>query len=201
MSLDSAYVNFTHWALVQGDHGSIPYQKRGFYVSWLQHNAYICQKNFPSIDLVVPMAFPNKDDVVTPECMSYIVISTDNCEGIEDIESQSLSKNAIEGVVASKTNKKNRRVNKVQGRGKDDGSQYAHSKESLDVRFRLHEVKFINPGGVVSATDSEGLWIQSSEDKPYIAFAMSMGQTDRNTDLFIGEDVNSYQCTVFLIYT
>ena len=58
-SLDRAYVNFTHWAFVKGDHGSVPYQKNGFYVSWLRHNAYICQDSFPSIDLVIPMAFPN----------------------------------------------------------------------------------------------------------------------------------------------
>jgi hypothetical protein len=163
-------------------------------VSWLRHYAYICQKNFPSIDLVVPMAIPNKDDVVTPECMSYIVISINNCESTEGIKSTYLSKDAIEGVGATKINNfKKRKVDNVQGGGEEDGSQYVHNKESLDVRLTLHAVKFINPGGVVSATDSEGRWIQSSEDKPYIAFAMSMGQTDRATDLFIGEDVNSCQ--------
>jgi hypothetical protein len=162
-------------------------------VSWLRHNAYICQTNFPSIDLVVPMAFPNKDDFVTPECMSYIVISLNNREGTEDIKLPYLSKDEIDGVVAPKTGNKKRKVDKVQDGGEEDGSQYRHGKES-DVRLTLHAVKFINPDGVVSATDSEGRWIQSSKDKPYIAFAMSMGQTDRTADFFIGEEVNSYQC-------
>jgi hypothetical protein len=165
-------------------------------VSWLRHNAYICQTNFPSIDLVVPMAFPNKDDIVTPECMSYIVMSVKNCKGTEDIAEKFLSKDAIEGVVLVpvETKTKKRKVDEVQGGGKGGGSHYVHSNDSLNVRLTLNAVKFINPGGVVSATDTEGHWIESSADKPFIAFAMSMGNTDRDNKLFIGEEVNSYQC-------
>jgi hypothetical protein len=189
------------WAYVRGDHGSIPYQKRGFYVSWLRHNAYICQTNFPSIDLVVPMAFPNKDDVVTPECMSYIVISMKNRGGTEHFKSTYLSKKGIEGVVAPENENKKRKFDKIHVAGEGDGSRYVHGDDS-NLRLTLNAVKFINPRGVVSATDCDGRWIdsddrwiQSSEAKPYVAFAMSMGQTDRPTDLFIGEEVNSYQCS------
>ena len=108
-SLDGAYVNFTHWAFVKGDHGSVSYQKKGFYVSWLRHNAYICQTNFPSVDLVIPMAFPNEKGCVTPECVSCIVISIKNCNDTEGIQMGGiLSKEAVEGIIAVKDNKKKR---------------------------------------------------------------------------------------------
>ena len=101
-SLDNAYVNFTHWAFVRGDHDSIPYQKEGLYLSWLRHNAYICQSNFPSIDLVIPMAYPNPNGIVSSETLSCIVISIKNCEGTEGYRMTFLPNEAVEGVIKRK---------------------------------------------------------------------------------------------------
>jgi len=188
-----------------GDHGSVPYQKNGFYVSWLRHNAYICQGNFPSIDLVIPMAFPN-NNYVTPDCMSCIVISVKNCDDSEGIEMKTLSKEAVEGVIAVKNSddeKKEKKKKKKQKKRKIDeveddkeaDAKYTHYDSNLDVRLTLNAVKFINPGGVASVIDDYARWIEPNESKPYIAFAMSMGQTERKIDLFIAEEVSSHTCS------
>ena len=198
-SLDGAYVNFTHWAYVDGDHASAPYQKKGFYLSWLRHNAYICQNSFPSMDLVMPMAFLNEQGVVTPECMSCIVISVKLANKTEGIKTErTLSKEAVEGVIAVRDTNKKRKLNKGEGE-KDNKSDafYTHANDSLNVRLTLNAVKFINPGGVASVTDDDERWIKFSEQKPYIAFAMSMAQTDRTGDLFVAEQVSPH---LFLSY-
>jgi len=180
-SLDGAYVNFTHWAFVDEDHTSVPYQKKGFYVSWLRHNAYICKTGFPSIDLVIPMAFPNADGSVTPECMSFIVFSVKNCSHTEGSKLEGiLSKEAVEGVIKKR---------------KHDQAFYTHENQSLNVRLTLYALKFINPSGVASVAtddDDDECWIEFSEDKPYIAFAMSMAQTRRTDDLFAAEEVTPH---------
>jgi len=53
-------------------------------------------------------------------------------------------------------------------------------------------LKFINPDGVTSATGDNECWIKPSGDKPYIAFGMSMGEMEREQNLFVAEkDVQS----------
>jgi len=195
-SLDNAYVNFTHWAFVRGGHDSIPYQKEGFYLSWLRHNAYICQSNFPSVDLVIPMAFPNPDGTVSSENVSFIVISIKNCEGNEGYRMTFLPNEAVEGVITVESPRKKRKI--IDEAKADDNDQhelktkYTCCDRNLNVRLTLHALKFINPNGVTSATGDDECWIKPSEDKPYIAFAMSMGETEREQNLFVGEkDVRS----------
>ena len=195
-SLNKAYVNFTHWALVCGDHDSVPYQKNGFYVSWLRHNAYLCQTNFPSIDLVISMAFRNRfpdKDIVSPECMSYIIISVKNCDGTEGYDMEFLPKEAVEGVATKKCEEQSKKCKcndeaKAEDNNKDETeSKYTHCDKGLNIRLTLHALKFINPDSVTSATDNDEYWVKPSEDMPYIAFAMSMGQTEREENLFVGE--------------
>jgi hypothetical protein len=192
-SLDNAYVNFTHWTFVRGDHASVPYQKEGFYLSWLRHNAYLCQPNFPSVDLVIPMAFQNCfSDGFSPENMSYIVISVKNCEGTKGDQMEFLSKEAVEGVIVEveKRGEKRKIIDEAEA---EDETKYSHCNHNLDVRLTLHALKFINPDGVASATGNNECWIRPSEDKPYIAFAMSMGETERKENLFVAEkDARSY---------
>jgi hypothetical protein len=206
-SLDNAYVNFTHWTYVRGAHDSVPYQKEGFYVSWLRHNAYICQSNFPSIDLVIPMAFRyfrSNVDVVSPECVSIIAISVKNCEGTEGHEMEFLSKEAVEGVrvVAEqpRDNSKKRKRNDGAKAGDDQEIKYTHDDDNLNIRLTLNALKFINPDNVTSATDYNDCWIEPSSDKPYIAFAMSMGETERKENLFIAEmNVSSYMSLSYFL--
>ena len=116
--MDKAYVNFTHWAYVNGRPDDIPYEKKGFFVSWLRQLAYICQKNFPSIDLVIPMAFRLREHI-DPDCMSGIFISVKNRTGTEDIfvasetstgtqyiKAKFLSREAVEGIPSSENKRK-----------------------------------------------------------------------------------------------
>jgi hypothetical protein len=133
------------------------------------------------IDLVIPMAFPNTDGTVTPECMSFIVISVKNCNHTEGIKMEGIRKEAVEGVVASHKKRK-----------LDNNAFYTHENHSLNVRLTLNALKFINPSGVASVAADEERWIEFSEDKPYIAFAMSMAQTDRSEHLFAAEEVSPH---------
>ena len=217
---------------MKGDHDDIPYQKKGFFVSWLRQNAYICQTNFPCLDLVIPMAFrlrEHDDDTVDPDCMSGIFISVKNRSGTEDFGEDFLSREAVEGVLSDKKRKADeeseaekkafkaddgaRRVRQEreidakydEGKGGndakgDEGKSGTDAKETaepkicacnknLNVRLTLHSLKFLNPAGIPDGgSSSHDSWIASSEDKPFIAFAMSMGMTDRKEDLFIGEE-------------
>jgi hypothetical protein len=196
-NLENAYVNFTHWTSVSGDHGSVPYQKEGLYVAWLRQNACICQANFPSIDLVIPMAFPEKG-VVTPEQLSVIVISVKNCQGTEGVTMGDLSKEAIEGKL-TESESQNRKRDDLQG-GKKPNLKWTHAKKHLNVRLTLNAVKFLNPGGVVSEPIVDDCWIEPSEEKPYIAFAMSMKNADAVDHLFNGENkVASYTFLSYLL--
>ena len=152
------------------------------------------------------LKFCSNEDIVSPECMSYIVISVKNCDGTEGYDIEFLSKEAVEGVTAEKredNSKKIKRNNedKAEDTSKDDPeTKYAHCDDNLNVRLTLHALKFINPDSVISATDNDEVWVRPSEDKPYIAFAMSMGQTERKDDLFLAEkDVSSYTPSYYLL--
>jgi hypothetical protein len=61
------------------------------------------------------------------------------------------------------------------------------------VRLTLHSLKFLNPAGI---PDKRGtpvdFWIESTKGKPFIAFAMSIGKTDRKAELFMGEENVSF---------
>jgi hypothetical protein len=191
-NLDKAYINFTHWTFVKGDHESIPYRKKGFYVSWLRHDAYICQASFPSINLVIPMAFPTENGFVTPECVSYIVISVNNCDDTEGFSLDYLSKEMVEGVTTTKAepDSKKYKIDETEGNDRQAEIKYTEFDDHLNVSLTLHAVKFINPSGVISAMDDDDCWVDPSVQRPYIAFAMSMGHTDCTDKLFIAEKVS-----------
>lgn len=195
-SLDGAYVNFSHWVFVKGDHASVSYQKKGFYESWLRHMAYICQGNFPSINQVIPVAYPDGTEV-TPDRMAYMVISVKNCDDTEASGTTILSKEVVEGVIVVKNDDNTKKPNKNGNR--EDKPRYTHFDPHLNVRLTLNAVKFINPAGVPSVSEDEECWIKPNEDKPCIAFAMSMGQTERKEDLFAAEDVNSPTCPSYVL--
>lgn len=128
------------------------------------------------------MAFPNTDGTITPECMSVIVISVKNCNHTEGINMEGvLSKEAVEGVLSHRK----RKLDNAE-------ALYTHENHSLDVKLTLHALKFINPSGVASVVADDERWIEFSEDKPYIGFAMSMAQTDRGEHLFVAEEVSPH---------
>ena len=168
-SLDNAYVNFTHFAPVRDRAEGFAFTKDGIFAGWERHVAYFLDKNFHSYDLLIPMAFRNpRTNAIDPDCMSYIILSIKNRSGNEMIGEPFLTRECVEGVSGPK---------KVKSVG-----------ENVTVKLTLHKFKFINPEGIPGSGDiPDDAWIQTTKDKPFIAFAMSMGDTARETDLFVGE--------------
>ena len=147
------------------------FTKEGFFANWIRHKAYLC--NFKAIDLVIPMAFPRRDgeqDVVDLDSMSYIVISVKNKSSGSGLKRQTyLSTNEVEGVLG------------------EDGTMKPGSNSS-NLKLTLHSLGFINSStNVIGDASLVGHWVKASTDKPYIAFAMSMGNTSLSDTLFIPE--------------
>ena len=165
------------------------------------------------IDLLIPIAFP-KDTYVTPGCLSIIAISVENRSSGDGLSVTPLSKELVEGMIAVKKSKDTKsgdkkntgeereskipELEKVQKSNtgkldKDDEDEYyyTHSDPNLNLRLTLNALKFLNPAGVTSVVDEPELWIEPNESKPYIAFAMSIGDTEREGDLFVAEAVSS----------
>jgi hypothetical protein len=169
-SLDKAYVNFTHFVPIRDDSDDFAFTKDGFFAGWQKHMAYFLVKKLPACDLVIPMAYrfhTASSDIIDPDCMSCIIISVKNHSGNEMIELPFLSRECVEG-----------------------GSEQTSVKlvEDVTIRLALHKLKFINSKGTPRSGDvSDNAWIQTTKDKPFIAFAMSMGDTKRKSDLFVGE--------------
>ena len=172
-SLDNAYVNFTHFAPVRTPRDGLAFTKDGFFAGWQRHVAYFLDKNFHSFDLAIPMAFRSRNaciDTIDPDCMSFIIISLKNRDGNEMIREPFLTRECVEGVY---------RQSNIESVG-----------EHVTVALTLNKFKFINPGGIPGPVNiSDDAWVQTAKDKPFIAFAMSLGDTARETDLFIGEEM------------
>ena len=169
-SLDNAYVNFTHFAPIRSGPDGFAFTKDGFFAGWQRHVAYFLDKDFHSFNLAIPMAFRfhnTCDDTIDPDCVSYIVISIKNHEGTELISERFLPRECVEGVLS-------------------DGKPF---QKDVNVALNLNKFKFINPDGIPGPVDiSDDAWVQTGPEKPFIAFAMSLGDTERQADLFIGEE-------------
>jgi hypothetical protein len=78
-------------------------------------------------------------------------------------------------------------TNEVEGVPSEHGSMKPRSKSS-NLRLTLHSLGFINPStNIISDENLVDHWIKMSADKPYIAFAMSMGNTSETLQLFLPE--------------
>ena len=140
------------------------FTKEGFFANWIRHKAYFLGKcNFKAIDLVIPMAFPRRNErgelIVDLDSMAFIVISVKNKSSGSELKRQTyLSTNEVEGVLVNMENK-------------------AGSKSS-NLKLTLHSLAFINPSTNIIGDDNlVDHWVNVSADKPYIAFTMSMGNT------------------------
>jgi hypothetical protein len=163
-SLDNVYVNFTHWAPVMGHDSDYAFTKEGLFANWIRHKAYFLGRcNFKAIDLVIPMALPRKNgsgnqDTLDADSMAFIAISIKNKRSGSDPKRQRyLSTNEVEGVLGEKGIKP--------------------ASKSSNLKLTLHSLSFINPSINVDDENLVDHWVQVSTDKPYIAFAMSMGDT------------------------
>jgi hypothetical protein len=66
--------------------------------------------------------------------------------------------------------------------------EYITACDKSTINLTLHSLTFINPEGTIGETErSDSTWIETSAQKPYIAFVMTMGNTDRADKLFIAE--------------
>jgi hypothetical protein len=196
-SLDNAYVNFTHFAPVKSGPGGTAFTKLGFYGSWERQCAYYLKKeNFPHIDIVLPMAFPLAG-YITEESLAYIVISVKNCDGTEHIDLPYLTRKSIEGVLQKKKKSK-----KSQDSEPSENDMYITACNKSIVNLTLHSLTFINPEGTIGEMERpDSTWIETNAQKPYIAFVMSMGKTDRADKLFIAEEnVYSIHITQVLMF-
>ena len=166
-SLDNAYVNFTHFAPVASGPDSFAFTKDGFFAGWQRHVAYFLDKNFEAFDIAIPIAFrSHNDDTIDPNRLSFMVISIKNSEGNDMIREPVLPRECVEGVMS-------------------DGKPYT---KDVNVALTLNKFKFINPDGIPGRVGtSDDAWVQTGPEKPFIAFAMSLGDTERRANLFIGE--------------
>ena len=151
------------------------FTKEGFFANWIRHKAYFLGKcNFKTIDLVIPMAFPRRNErgelIVDLDSMAFIVISVKNKSSGSELKRQTyLSTNDVEGVLG------------------EHGTIKAGSKSS-NLKLTLHSLGFINPSTNIIGDDNlVDHWVNVSADKPYIAFTMSMGNTSLSDALFIPE--------------
>ena len=78
-------------------------------------------------------------------------------------------------------------TNEVEGVPCENGTIKPGSKSS-NLKLTLHSLAFINPStNIMSDENLVDHWVKTSADKPYIAFAMSMGKTAAESQLFIPE--------------
>ena len=92
--------------------------------------------------------------------MSYIVISVKNKYSGSELKRQTyLSTNDVEGVLG------------------EHGTVKPACKSS-NLKLALHSLGFINPStNIICDENLVDHWVKMSTDKPYITFAMSMGNT------------------------
>lgn len=185
-SLNNGYVNFTHFAPVKDGPAETAFTKLGFYGSWERQCAYYLEKqNFPRLDIAIPMAFLT-DGFIDAESVAYIVISVKARGGTEHINTDYLTRESVEGVVQKKK-KPEKSKPSVSSTAKEH-KEYITARDKSIINLTLHALPFINPEGTIGETQpSEGTWIETNAHKPYIAFVMSMGNTDRENKLFVAE--------------
>jgi hypothetical protein len=217
-SLDEGYVNFSHWGVVAGSHDTREFTKEGLYSHWLRHMAFFLSKqNFPRIDLLIPLAFRHihRHDSIGPESMSYIIISVKNKESGDGIQKNYMTREDVEGIVVediigediigedvigedvigedvvveTPTGTKRSHDGTVKGeRESNPKPQSVKSNNKSNLALTLHSLKFVNPKVVSKNMDLDGHWIESSRKKPYIAFVMSLGDTNHGKNLFVAEN-------------
>jgi len=197
-SLDRAYVNFCHWGVTQGGPDSHEFTERGFFVNWLRHKAnFLKHVNFPRIDFVIPMAVLPKervgDQILQPSDMSFIVISVKNKHYSGEVVSMPyIPREYVEGDRKPCTEKSEKIFPAKRRKRKADESTTPSKWESdipmvskHNFHLDLNSLPFVK---AVNNNSTHGPFPQTNKDKPFIAFTMSLGDTDRQKDLFIGDD-------------
>jgi hypothetical protein len=157
-ALDNAFVNFTHFARQKATAHEIGFTKFGIFHAWRRHAAYFMGAQFPGIDLLIPIAYKTSDDTITPESMSYILMSVKNHYGKKH---DSIRKDYLNEEL-------------VLGSPNAEG-QYLKPNNKSTLLLSLRTLPFILRKRDNSHTDD---WIEVKESNPYIAFVMSLGSGD-----------------------
>jgi hypothetical protein len=197
--LDRAYVNFCHWGITQGEPDNLEFTERGFFVNWLRHKAYLLKRvNFPQIDLVIPMAvLPDQrrdDQSLRPSDMSFIIISVKNKGSGDGLLMADVPWERIDGDRKPRTEKHEEYLPARRRKRKaSEPTTTSETKRKEDTpitnkhnfRLDLNSLPFVKS---VKDNSIQDPFPETNKEKPYIAFLMSLGDTDRQKDLFVGED-------------
>ena len=175
-ALQNAYVNFTHFAPCFESSGGDSFTQEGFYGNWVPHSGFFMSKqNFKAVDLIIPMAFANKDGEIGLQSMSYILISVKNKTGGTDDYTK---KNITNVMVLGSSDRR------------DTTAKKKLSLNIMSLDFVRNGAKDytdnVECGDAVERGDGFH-WIRPTKDKPIIAFSMSMGDIERTKGLFKAE--------------
>lgn len=171
-TLDNAYVNFTHFARIKEESNGWSFTKYGIFHAWRRHLAYFMGGRFPCIDLLIPLAYADSDDYITPDIMSYMVISMKNRTGTNQ---DSLSEKSIDEASVL---------------GTPNGQEkYVKPSSQSSLNLALRTLAFIHHDSKSNPIDGEVKeWIEITERNPYIAFVMSFDSGSiRDNRRFIAE--------------
>ena len=159
-TLDNAYVNFTHFVRVKNQPNSWAFTKFGIFHAWRRHAAYFMGAQFPCVDILIPVAYADKDGIITLETLAHILISVKNYSGTS---SDSMSRDHLEeDFVLGKPNEK---------------GEYLKPTTKSTILLSLRTIPFIKGKSTANNPEIHN-WIESTEHNPYIAFAMSIGSGD-----------------------
>jgi len=185
-NLKNAYVNFSHWTLVNKSAGEEIFTKRGFWYLWQRHAAVICQKNFPHIDLIIPLAYAKSlDEEICEDNMSYILISVKNrTSGTEDKLSDYLDTALIDGDKLGQSEKPQAQPQTDPPRVRLTTNERKNKINYLGLRY----LSFYANGHVSTPErEAKNEWIRCTADQPMIAIIMSIGNTNETKKFFLGE--------------
>lgn len=159
-TLDNAYVNFTHFARVKDQPDGWAFTKFGIFHAWRRHVAYFMGAQFPCVDLFIPVAYANAENIITLDRLAFILISVKNHSRTthDSLSQEDLKKEFVLG----KPNEKGQYLKPT-------------SKSNLILSLRTLPIIYRGDKSDLDNIPDGREWIEATEHNPYIAFSMSIG--------------------------
>ena len=119
---------------------------------------------FPYVDILIPIAYADKDGIITLETLAHILISVKNYSGMSN---DSMNRDHLqEDFVLGKQN---------------GNEEYLRPTTNSTILLSLHTIPFIKGKSTTNDPEAQN-WIENTERNPYIAFAISIGSGDMKSD-------------------
>ena len=134
------------------------FTKFGLFHAWRRHAAYFMGVRFPCVDILIPVAYADKNGIITLETFAYILISVKN---YSETSYDNMSR-VQEDFVLGKPN---------------ENGEYLKPATTSTILLSLRTIPFIKRKCTANNPETHN-WIESTERNPYIAFAMSIGSGD-----------------------